>query len=364
MWLIDDDAFLQVDPKHPDRSGLKTRLKSAQKRLQKASKDGTLTLMVGNGISLNAVYEARHLLAGTRNSAKAKSWNEVVEGQFKNLFGAAPPTLNPLIMAQAIARRKGRNGLLRAIERGTKKTIQCHLHRLIAELKPRYIVTTNYDSLLEEALPMCSCYVRARRVSHGRATPEIIKMHGSFAPGRRTDVARLYPGFSRSDANKSIVISETDYDKCTGELIRKGRNNTPLWRALTRTLLIIGKGVLWEDLSFMWALRQRAQMKIAGKKCGPAWWLVDSSISGDRLLTLQNLDIVPIQMGFPVQKDPNGAHHYFANVEAFRRLFGTRLKKALEHNATIDKKKWDTTRRRLVKAPNVVAIGLTALNTV
>ena len=367
MWLIDDVTFLQVDPKNPDRKGLKKRLKSAQKELQRASRDKTLTLVIGNGVSLNAVYEARHLSAAPRNSSKAQSWGDVVKKQFTEHYRHASRASTLLIMAQAIASvARGREDLLRAIEAGTKNTPPCHLHRMIAKLKPRYIVTTNYDLLLENKLYDWRCYVRHRRnsASFKNSQTTIIKMHGSFAPDKTINVAALYPGFDCANADKSIVISETDYDKCNSELIREKKKSQPLWKALTKTLLIVGKSVLWEDLSFMWALRQLAEMMSKGTECGPAWWLVENSISDDQELTIRNLDIVPVQMQFPVQKASNGAHHYFANVKAFEILFGRLLEKTtLEQDAAIDQNKRKSAYNRLVRPPDVVAIGLTALNT-
>ncbi len=243
---------------------------------------------------------------------------------------------------------------------------------MIAELKPRYIVTTNYDLLIENALYLsgdvtlgivASTPIKGRYPNSPRT--EIFKMHGSFAPARQDGVAVLYPGFNSSHAEEFIVISETDYDECTAELIRsRKRSALPIWHALTNTLLIVGKAVLWEDLSFMWALRQRSEMKSKGTKCGPAWWLVEDSLSLRQYAYPGELGHMPNKKcRFPVQKDPNGAHHYFANVRALQILFEDLLPNTPGENDAIDKRKWDFAYGCLVSAPDIVAIGLTALNT-
>lgn len=100
-------------------------------------------------------------------------------------------------------------------------------HRLLARLPVREIWTTNYDPLIELALPGCRLVVDdedARAVGDGATS--VIKMHGSISPGP--------PPVWASEP----VISRSDYE-------RYDQDRPRMWALLrasylTRTMLFLG----------------------------------------------------------------------------------------------------------------------------
>jgi hypothetical protein len=100
-------------------------------------------------------------------------------------------------------------------------------HRLLGALPVRQIWTTNYDPLIEQAVPGARAVVLdddARRVGDGAVS--VIKMHGSIAPGPPPQWA------------SEPVISRSDYERYEQERPR----TWALLRAsyLTRTILFLG----------------------------------------------------------------------------------------------------------------------------
>lgn len=99
-------------------------------------------------------------------------------------------------------------------------------HRLLAELPVREIWTTNYDPLIEQAVPDCRVVATeedTRLVGDGRS---VVKMHGSIAPGP--------PPTWTSEP----VVSRSDYERYATDRPRMWA----LLRAsyLTRTFLFLG----------------------------------------------------------------------------------------------------------------------------
>jgi len=223
---------------------------------------------------------------------------------------------------------------------------------MIAKLNAPYIITTNYDLLIENALPRgkWSCYVRdSWKYSRGQDVGTVVfKMHGTlpFTSGSYIDM-------TRDRALDTVVISEDDYDECADDL--SFRKKGIFWEALESTLLILGKAVSWEDLSFMRALRERS---IRSKK--PAYWLLPAPLSPTDELILKNLEITPILMELPTKglnRDSLDDIYFFAYRETLQRIFQLRWVPRLG-------KKLEEHRAKLTTHPRVVAIGLAGQDSV
>jgi len=348
VWNLDETDFLlsqEID------------LEEAIRDLQRACKLKQLTFIVGNGLSRNAVFESAHDTPPI--PSEPESWNTVVSRVFRE-SGLGDPIGNGLIMAQAIIKTKqGKRKLIEGIEHGLRDVRPSLLHRMLVHLAPGNIITTNYDLLLESAFSgqQLSCYARDNWTSmlenELESATHIFKMHGTSSPQLAYPFQCL-PVEEQEACLKSIVIAEEDYDACTQELVSTFEKfkDRLFWGALGKTILIVGKGVYWEDLSFMYALRKRLDLHHDTK----AYWLHSNFSDVDRL-TLQNMSIHPIQMSMPQVYDNDGGYHFFANFEALKRLFCDSLGH-FELPAHLKK-----IRSQKISAPRVVAVGLAAYNT-
>lgn len=370
MWLIDNNTFL----KNQD-------VTSAKNDLSEAVKDKNLTLILGNGLSQSAEYEHN---PGNEDD---KGWERVVVDEYNKITGKNIKNgeVNSLILAEAVINKMREKNepdpkglLLEKLNESLSKIKPSVLHKELMLLKPSSVITTNYDYLIEKTLlhssdtPDWCCYVGdAWKNDHKKnnAALTLFKMHGTFEfDNYMKDFKDKYilPEDEKiKSESDTVVISEQDYDKCLNNLYEtktetEEESTYPFWSALQKTILIIGKGPVWEDLSFMYTLRERARQRRKVKIKNNAYWLLNSISKQDKI-TLKNLDIIPIVTNMPKKKEDG--HYYFSTAKALSALFEDNEKKRFDSKFSDDKADLYDRWVQLTKAPSFVAIGLSAHNT-
>jgi hypothetical protein len=184
-------------------------------RFGAATESGVAGLLVGAGLSRAAgLPDWEGLLAGPRSEIdipdEVRDLPLVAEYYEQNADGGRPALKAHLLRETAGSEAQPGPG-----------------HALLAQLPVREIWTTNYDPLIEQAIPNCQVVVKdddTRRVGGGAVA--VIKMHGSITPGP--------PAAWASEP----VISRTDYER-----YEQTRPRTwALLRAsyLTKTMLFLG----------------------------------------------------------------------------------------------------------------------------
>lgn len=136
------------------------------KRIIKAYEEDNLTLFVGAGVSK------------TVKDNKAKLWKDLVK-EMQEILGEQEN--DPLILAQILYKcfpEKYESLIKSAIDNRNISEV----HKCIAELKPRIIITTNWDCLLENALETSFYDVVASDgdLLESRRERKLIKMHGDL----------------------------------------------------------------------------------------------------------------------------------------------------------------------------------------
>ena len=363
MWLLDEALSDSSTSEHLD----------AIKKLNKK------TVIIGNGVTRNSIYAA-----GKEDAQNAIEWDAVVRKNYKDTFpSSAPRDANGLILATRILQgdngsNKKKRRLLEAIYEGTKGLEHCVLHELILQLNPDAIITTNYDHLIERSLDGLTdrswrCFVRDswRSVVADRDenTINLYKMHGTLPVSTSAGSDKKYrfkeePGNKNEEerAYDSIVISEHDYDQCNQEIHFDGSDidSNPMIKDLTNSLLIFGKGIYWEDLSFMKLLRERRRLlrRLGVHEGIKDYWFVHS-LSDNDALTLETLEITPVLV--PLPNNANDGHYFFALYKVLEFIQGgvcvasgknVKLNSELQHKLT-----------KALSKPHFVAIGLSAFNT-
>lgn len=355
MWLIDDTVFANA----------RSRLDTARRRLQRAAKDKTLTVLIGNSPSRSALF-LKALKEG--NQAALVGWHKVVTNAAARLGKIKRYTkdrdANLIALAQAVVNEEGANGranLLRDIRKEFRRPVDPTLiHRMIVDIGVRHVVTTNYDLQIERAYSEKGKDWRAT-VRNAQFAGEdsysgvlIHKLHGSIQPDADT-----VANYTRVDATNApwantIVISEKDYDACLQELMDANdqeRAGTVL-DALKRPLLIIGKAIEWEDLSFLYSLR-------ATRGERPFAYCISMSPSTAEELNLLNLGIECLNIEMPA--DARDLHYYAAICRGLVDLFGGRMRKYRDYRAEVNR---FISQYRLTDAPRFVAVGLVSHNIV
>jgi sugar/nucleoside kinase (ribokinase family) len=344
MWLIENRVFGEEKLADEARNSL----------LEALDGDG-LTVVIGNSPSRAASW-----LKAPKAETKV-GWEEIVRAVADDLkivhtdIGSG----HLLGLAEAICRREeGRAQLtdrLRKAFLGTVEGESTTLHQMIAEVKPRDIVTTNYDLLIEKCLQDAGLQWRAsirNAAVEPRKEGEILlhKMHGTVdPPGSFGKNNYVFRNSSHRGGSDSIVIAEEDYDECLTEL-KASDNSSPVLAALSHTCLVIGKSFYPEDLSFMYAFRAVRGLRGRAK---PAYALCTGASHAEKLY-LQNYGITALEIPMPTNAHPG--HYYYAMIKALEKLLGKRCGEAhrLESGVLdIDK---------LVRRPVVLAVGLASMN--
>ena len=139
--------------------------------IREAISRNKLVLFVGAGISI---------------PARLPSWSEVIE-EIQSKLGEGFQESDFLKVPQYYYNEHGKNNytaLMRKIFKFGKKLYPRSIHRKILDFQTQYIITTNYDNLLENAaferneiMDIIAC---DKDLSYGIAGKKLIKMHGDF----------------------------------------------------------------------------------------------------------------------------------------------------------------------------------------
>ncbi|MFC2016158.1 SIR2 family protein [Chloroflexota bacterium] len=356
MWLINNKVFLN-DGKNDNR------ISKAQDDLSNACHNKALTLVLGNGPSQSAVF--LDALASKKEPSDA-GWASAI---IRAARSAGVPKeyisteYNLLALAQAIFRQEGnidasRRMIIKELHNEFRRPISSTLiHKLLIDLAPSRIVTTNYDLQIERAFeeqnkPWCAP-VRNVQDELPEQLTVIFKMHGTLEPDEkcRDKYRYMNPTWSASP-ERSVVISETDYDNCLYELMDTSKNTpkSPLFNALRQTCLIIGKSMTGQDLSFLYALREIYDARTANPS-----YILCTSLTKEENLNLHNLKIEPLLINMP--SNPKSGHYYIGAAKALIKLF-PEMQEAYQDEIENFAHEYD-----LLRAPHFVALGLSAHNT-
>lgn len=153
-------------------------------QLKNSIKENSLVLFVGAGISANS---------------NLPTWGELIQSFKKELDLPDGDSDDYLRVAQYYYDTFGKNQYTKKIEevffsKGTSKPNE--LHTLIEKIAPKHIITTNYDSLLEDqfenGLLKYNVVAEDKDIPYTSSERYLIKMHGDFS-------------------KKNIVLKEDDY---------------------------------------------------------------------------------------------------------------------------------------------------------
>ena len=153
-------------------------------QIKKSIKENSLILFVGAGISANS---------------NLPTWGELIQSFKKELDLPYGDSDDYLRVAQYYYDTFGKNQYTKKIEevffsKGTSKPNK--LHTLIEKIAPKHIITTNYDSLLEDqfenGLLKYNVVAEDKDIPYTSSERYLIKMHGDFS-------------------KKNIVLKEDDY---------------------------------------------------------------------------------------------------------------------------------------------------------
>lgn len=153
-------------------------------QIKKSIKENSLILFVGAGISANS---------------NLPTWRELIQSFKKELDLPDDDSDDYLRVAQYYYDTFGKNQYTKKIEevffsKGTSKPNE--LHKLIEKIAPKHIITTNYDSLLEDqfesGLLKYNVVAEDKDIPYTSSERYLIKMHGDFG-------------------KKNIILKEDDY---------------------------------------------------------------------------------------------------------------------------------------------------------
>ena len=153
-------------------------------QIKRSIKENSLILFVGAGISANS---------------NLPTWGELIQSFKKELDLPDDDSNDYLRVAQYYYDTFGKNQYTKKIEevfssKGTSKPNG--LHTLIEKIAPKHIITTNYDSLLEDqfesGLLKYNVVAEDKDIPYTSSERYLIKMHGDFG-------------------KKNIVLKEDDY---------------------------------------------------------------------------------------------------------------------------------------------------------
>lgn len=198
--------------------------KSHLLQINQASQQGKLIVFVGSGVSANS---------------GVPTWNTLIDALKKELPEYLSDEHDFLKVAQLYKELRGEKEYLDKIKEILQygKTSPNEIHRAILDLNPRHIITTNYDTLLEQA---CMQYnkqyftvCKDEDLPCNKGEKLLIKMHGDFATG-------------------NIVLTENDYFDYSRKF--------PLIRAFVVSLfasnVVLFTGFSFNDINLKYILRQ------------------------------------------------------------------------------------------------------------
>lgn len=151
--------------------------------LARESLENKLVIFVGAGISMNCGLP---------------SWNDLIEKFGEKLGEKISNSEDVLDIPELFYDNYGKVEYYRILNDTFNKKLKPHaIHETLKKLNPKYIVTTNYDSLIEDTLNDTGIYdviTQEKELAYSKKNNYIIKMHGDLK-------------------NKNIVLTRTDYDE-------------------------------------------------------------------------------------------------------------------------------------------------------
>lgn len=230
-------------------------------RLRQASEEGRLVLFVGAGVSANS---------------GVPTWGELIEALKSELPEFAQREPDSLKVAQIY-----RNVYPGQTNERVRQLLQDDkvaptvIHDALLALQPCHIITTNYDTLLEQALAAhkapFSTISRDQDLTVAREKFLLIKMHGDFSAD-------------------NIVLSEQDYYDY--------ERNFPLIRAFVLSLLaskvVLFVGFSFNDLNLKIILREL--QSVLQQRMQPVYMLTDEVLTHEQRRYLEDKGLVPVCM--------------------------------------------------------------------
>lgn len=140
--------------------------------IQEAKESGNLAIFVGAGFSVS------------ENSKKYKSWNGVTKKLIKELN--CDKNLDNLKIAELYKLQFGKAKLKQVVLQSFPKTpdVAGTLHKELVNLNPHYIITTNWDKLIDDAIEKTTniydIIVNDNELVKSVNNSKYIKMHGDF----------------------------------------------------------------------------------------------------------------------------------------------------------------------------------------
>lgn len=202
---------------------LKSNIIHDIKAIREAAAHNRLVLFVGAGVSANSGVPL---------------WRDLISTLKQPFSSPSDRDTDELKAAQLYLDTYGRKDFLATVRKTLKidSVSTCQVHKLLLELNPQHIITTNYDTLLEDAaseqLQKFSVIRTDTDIPYCNEANTIVKMHGDFVHG-------------------NIVLAEEDY-------LNYGRN-FPLIRTYVQSLfaknLVLFVGFSFNDINLKFILQ-------------------------------------------------------------------------------------------------------------
>ncbi len=242
------------------------KLDEVPEGLIQAVKDGNMIPLIGAGMSKLAKTSSgdafptwTELLKIMSNEAKSNGY--IRSNEYKEINGLVEKGKKFLMVTQALKEAYPMEEYARTLQRlfNPPDAVPSPTHRALFKLKTALILTTNYDTLLEDAYakqyrkaPDAWCFFNAPLVQHflqsyarGRDRPVIFKLHGSIS------------------SIQDMILSESDY--------RRILYREPGYRAVLSALFVT-KVILMIGFSFSdpEIFRLKESMRDAMKSTSPS----------------------------------------------------------------------------------------------
>lgn len=176
------------------------------KKVVEAINDDSLVLFVGAGISINS---------------NLPSWNELINLLKDELHLDPELKIDNKDVAQRYYETFGKNDYLKKINSifGKNGVVSTNpLHELIRKIEPKHIITTNYDTLLEEtfeqSLRKYTVISKNQDIPYSNDSHYLIKMHGDLNNGnfvlKQSDYDHYQDNFKMvANLVQSIIMNNT-----------------------------------------------------------------------------------------------------------------------------------------------------------
>ncbi len=218
--------------------------------------------------------------AGLSKQARLPTWSELIDALRAELQPIDPDSADissPLLLASMYEAQFDRQGLVRRVHEFLPPGEPSPAHHALADLDVEFFFTTNFDSLLEDALQ-----------ARGR-NPYVIKRDVDYAHYPKPGVAKVFKMNGDLDLPSDLVITENDF-------ARYAQSRPNLLQELQRTFkthTVLFIGISFEDPALKSAYYQALQD--LGKQGRRAYVVWDRTPALARRAYAQlNLEVVDI----------------------------------------------------------------------